>query len=51
MSRYSKAIVALISALGVASSALSNGKLGYAELATIGIAFSGVIAVYKVPNK
>lgn len=51
MSKYNKTIAALVSAIGVASAALSNGHLGTAELIAVVSAFTGVLAVFGIRNK
>lgn len=51
LGKYQKAIVALLAALGVLASVLSDGNISGEDAIALIAAFGGVVAVYQVPNK
>ncbi|HEX6020906.1 MAG TPA: hypothetical protein VFZ00_02845 [Solirubrobacter sp.] len=51
MSLYAKFIVAATAALGVAATALADGRLTAAEIVGIAIAAVGALGVRQIPNK
>lgn len=51
LGKYSKAIVALLAALGVLGASLADGTVTAEEGVALFSAFAGVVAVFQVTNK
>lgn len=50
MAKYSKFIIALLTACGVAATALTDWSLSTSEIVSIVMSFLGALGVYQVKN-